>query len=344
MGMDFEYHKLGLKNFDKTRSRPLIGLAIAAVVVCVLTFASLIGQPVHLSSLSGQESVLDGPTWFIWTSSAAHLRQRRDIIRSTWQTYYTNISYDARFVMGTPPSPWAPLIAHENATYGDIIVLDSAEDNKYWSVTEKPFETFILLRDRMLAGVGKRYDFVSKVDDDSFIDASTFYTDYLVPNRHTNRTIISRVVQYQRLHPFPHGSFYTLTWDLVSLIADLYRSDTRDLFEIMNLENPPKPEGFVKDPDVPARKFVKRHEDYMISDLLVNANEEFSYIRLEGNRAFDFTEQNVTRGTVNVHAMKEDEQYMWVASMYNSTGFAGTVDENGVDLQGKLIRTYDKGG
>ena len=339
--MDPEAWKIGFKRPYATRSRPFFVLVVITIVIVVLTISSIFSRPIksHLHDLVSSTNDAGGPTWFILVSSSAHLRQRRDIIRSTWQTYYRNVTFDARFVMGTPPDPWKEVVRRENDTFGDIIVLDSAEDDRFWAVTEKPFETFILLKNQSEA-TGKKYDFVSKIDDDSFLDARTFYRDFLLPNWHVPRLILGRIIQYHRLHTFPAGMFYTLSWDLTMLIADLYRSDERDLIAVMSEEDPPKPEGWHKEEGV----LKKRHEDYMISDLLVHAGEEFDYVRLGYDRSFNFDTANLTTGVVNVHDMKLDEQYLWVASMYDESGFAGKMREDGVDMQEKLMAVGKKDG
>ena len=75
----------------------------------------------------------------------------------------------------------------------------------------------------------------------------------------------------------------------------------------------------------PATKLVKRHEDYMIVDVLVEAGEEFKCIKLDEERAFDIIMMgDVSEKSVNVHRLKADEQYLWVAAMFDENGYRGT--------------------
>src|ERR1043166_3246671 len=77
----------------------------------------------------------------------------------------------------------------------------------------------------------ERYLFVSKIDDDSFINARGFYNSYLVPRMNSsagskelladaNRTIIARRL-IRRGFDYPGGQFYTVTWDLLELLVKL---------------------------------------------------------------------------------------------------------------------------
>ena len=267
------------------------------------------------------------PTWLVFTSSAAHLRQRREIIRSTWQTLYRNASFTPLFVTGNPAPEWLPLLAQENATYGDMLILDGTADDKKFATTLKPFETLKYLRDQA-ASTGKKWDFVSKIDDDSFLNAVKFRQEILGPNKDTKSTIISRVVQYARPHVFPGGQFYTLTWDLVERLALLYETASKEhLIRLMNGET--------------EKKLAKRHEDFMIADLLVQDGYKFDYIKLDDDRAFDVVAMgNVSDKSINVHRMKKDEEYLWVAAMFDESGFQGLV-RDGVDYWEKLTQSIN---
>ena len=137
-----------------------------------------------------------------------------------------------------------------------------------------------------------------------------------------NRTIISRVIQYGRPHVFPGGQFYTLTWDLVEILTALYETNSRDLVH-----------------DMDQRKLRKRHEDSMIADLMLEAGEQFGYIDLTHQRAFDvITMEIVTEQSSNVQSMKTDEQYLWDAAIFDEISYKGTV-RRGVDYEAKLRQT-----
>ena len=312
-------------------SRLRLALLSIATISCILIFYSLQldGYNFFFRGLTPSDPAIEVPSWLIWTSSAANLRQRREIIRSTWQTLFRSVPFDARFVIGTPGEEWLPIIKQENDTYGDIIMLQSDSDDKEFATTLKPFEMCKRLKNQALV-TGKKWTFVSKIDDDSFLNAALFRSDFLLPHQHANRTIISRVIQYSRPHQFPGGQLYTLTWDLVELIGKLYESMPRDVFEEAMFDVKKK------------KKLAKRHEDFMIADIMVQAGEEFEYVKLSDERAFDvITMGNVTEKAVNVHALKADEQYLWVAAMFDENGYRGT-ERDGVDLQEKLLQSSAK--
>ena len=170
---------------------------------------------------------------------------------------------------------------------------------------------------------------MSKIDDNSFLNAALFDGELLLPYQHASRTIIFRVIQYGRPHPFPGGQLYTLTWDLVELIACLYESVPRDRFK-----------EAVSDSE--KAKLAKRHEDFMIADIMVEAGEEFDYVKLDNEMALDvITMGNVTDKAVNVHVLKADEQYLWAAAMFDENGYRGS-KRDGVDLQEKLLQSLSK--
>ncbi|KAG8533881.1 uncharacterized protein KY384_001622 [Bacidia gigantensis] len=272
----------------------------------------------------------DHPSWLIWTSSAAPLRLRREVIRSTWQSYYhPTTPFTSRFVISTPSDEWLPVIKQENDTYGDIIIISNSnhnENDKEFARTLKPFDMLVYLRD-----LGRKWDFVTKVDDDTFVVANKARDDFLVPHRDAKRTVITRVIQYARPHVFPSGQFYTLTWDLVELLANLYQTTTRDLFAEMSGGGA---YGRKK------RELGKRHEDFMIANLMVEAKEPFEYVELSAAQSFDVIDVKggftaVTNQAVNVHRMKSDEEYLWVAAMFDEKGFRGT-ELAGVNYEEKL--------
>ena len=135
------------------------------------------------------------PVWLIATISPAHSQQRRNIIRATWQSLYDDPAITTRFVISDPGELWMPLIRHENATYGDLIILSHLEETAHIANTIKTVELF-----RYLVESGFHWDFVSKLDDDSFLDVFTFYHSFILPRLDTrshNRIIIGRRLSRQ---------------------------------------------------------------------------------------------------------------------------------------------------
>lgn len=299
------------------------------VVVGILIFFalllfsnSLLEQPYRpsLGTKSKSKDTLS-PPWLIATISAAQSIQRRAIIRSTWQTLYKNDTiFTTRFVLSNPGELWAPIIAAENATHGDIIILSDLKEDEHTANTIKSIEFLKYLT----TSSDTTYDFVTKLDDDSYLDAHTFWKNYLEPriafdahkthaeSSALNRTIIARTLR-RSTWTYPGGQFYTMTWDIATLLSQLH----------------------TKHP------INDEHEDVLVGRLLHEAGIKWQHSNLPNEIAFDFEEKDlrgdgtafaregadlkgwkhaVGRGSVNPHKMKGDEEYLRVAGCFDETG------------------------
>ncbi len=218
--------------------------------------------------------------------------------RATWQTLYQNPAFDTRFFVSNPGDLWRPLIQHENATYGDLIVLSDLEESKYVATHIKPLEFH-----KHIANSGLSWDYLAKLDDDSFLDAGTFYREFLLPDfqKAEQSQTPSRMMVARRLkrptYPAPGGQFYSISWELVDLISRLYTES-----------------------DIEGET-----EDVLVGRLLFEANEPFDWVELNDTRAFDIVEDlhQVGKMAINPHKMKDDETYLKVAQMYDSDGYRG---------------------
>ena len=264
----------------------------------------------HKSALTSSSSSSDteNPSWFIGISSADHLPGRRQMLRSTWQSLYANSStFTARFIIGTPAPEWVPVIQQENATYGDIIILDKGADDREFATTIKPFEMLKWVRDQT---GGKHWNYVSKIDDDTMLNARQFYEEWILPEPDRKRAIIGRSIRYARPHDFPSGSFYTLTGDLAILVANLFEGNEQGLIDIMNevTHNKVKKRGLKE----------KRHEDFMMADILVINKEEYELLPLSYDVAFNLDDpgKSLSDKTIMVHNLKKDEDYMGYARKF----------------------------
>lgn len=263
-----------------------------------------------------QAHLTQKPIWLIATNSPVHAPQRRQIIRSTWQTLFRNDSlFTTRFFVANPTALWETRIAQENATHGDIIILKDLEESHTIANTVKPIEFLKYITSHES---GHHWKFVSKVDDDSFIDPNAFYHKYLVPILHSQPltpTIIGRKLQRGPLE-VPGGQFYTMTWPLAVKLSMLHR------------QNPISDEL----------------EDVLVSRLLFEAKEEWTLVTLPNSVAFDYDddlgqvingektawanknadldlwEHAVGPGAINPHKMKKDEEYLRVAACYDQNG------------------------
>lgn len=301
-----------------------IALAAAfSVTVLWVIAATVDGVPTDISHALPSQSE-HHPEWLIATMSPAHGFQRRMIIRQTWQQLFADAAHwDTRFVISRAASPiWQAMIDAENQTYGDIIQLNHLEESGKVANTVKTIEFL-----KYLAGVTDRletksgasagrplgtWQFVSKIDDDSYLDAKAFWHDYLLPLRDRNRTLVARTV-YQDNFTAPGGQFYTLTADLVALLVQLHT------------ENPLT--------DVP--------EDVLIGQLLHEADESYTHIDLPNEIAFDYDDTQLLEqgkafaspeadlsgwkhavgpASVNPHKMRDDHTYVKVAECFDEHG------------------------
>ena len=257
--------------------------------------------------------------WLIATMSAAWSQQRRNIIRATWQhTYRSSGHFDTVFVIAKTKDHdlWEPLIRQENATWGDLILLDHIEENRDIANTIKPIEFYKHLVHKHEAEGGEPWKFVSKVDDDSYLDATTFYNEFLLPRLDCKDTIIARYLSWAAMtgdkvdYPCPGGQFYTMSWDIVETLARLHT------------ENPIQ--GLM--------------EDGMLGKLLYEGKHPWELVRLNDSRAFDINEDtfhgqgmpperpdlgpvDAMTMAVNPHKMKKDESYLKVAALFDEHGF-----------------------
>ena len=277
------------------------------------------------------------PSWLIATISSAHNIQRRMIIRETWQSLYSDPAlWTTRFVISRAANPtWQSIIEAENQTFGDIIQLSHLEATGHVANTVKTIEFFKHLtasgQNREQTPVNeksqsnednltqswsenqlRKWKFVSKIDDDSFLDARNFWIRYLMPLQDSNRTIIARTLRRPN-YTHPGGQFYTLTSDMVSLVADLHT------------KNPIS--------DAP--------DDVLVGRLLYEAGESWTHVDLpnpvvfnyddkqllEEEKAFASADANlegwlhaVGPQAINPHKLKNDATYVKVAACFNEQG------------------------
>jgi hypothetical protein len=314
---------------NASRRTKIFSLLTLVSLLCLLFLFSGTLDPSTFKTLhewhEWREVQIDHPSWLIATISPYFGVSRRQIIRSTWQTLYKNSSItDFRFVISNPDPTWDVVLEHENATYGDLIALRHLEENNDVANTIKTVEFFKYL----LSGQEKRWTFVTKVDDDSYLDARQFYQKWLEPmiNNSTNELVqgvpeVTGIVIGKGLRTkgkdftYPSGQFYTLSWDMVKTMAEQQ--------EIHN---------------------VTTFEDVLVGELLQRGHAEYKLMELPYTAAFEIalggtevvngkatawaangTELNawfhpVGPGSINPHRMKKDEDYLLVAQCFGPHG------------------------
>ncbi|PYH76279.1 hypothetical protein BO82DRAFT_208384 [Aspergillus uvarum CBS 121591] len=234
--------------------------------------------------------------WLIATISAARSQRRRNIIRATWQASYQHPAIMTRFVISHPGNHWMPLIQHENATHGDIIMLPHLNETAQVANTVKSIEFF-----KFLASCGNSWEFVSKIDDDSYLDTREFFEEFIKPlleNPQPKRTMIGRRLYHHNPdYEYAGGQFYTMSWDLISVFAQVYESDP----------------------------ILNEHEDVLNGALLHKAGASFNFVSLDNSKAFDYDNEQddeyawahrIGEGAINPHKMKDDDTYLMVAEIF----------------------------
>lgn len=272
-----------------------------------------------LGALSTFHKPEGNPPWLIGTSISVHAFQRRQLIRGTWQRLYNDPTrWTTRFFMSNATELLRPLIQAENETYGDLVMLEQLKDTKETATSIKPFEWF-----NYIVSQGESWEFVTKMDEDSFIDAKTFYNKWLEPMRSgpepPSGTLIARTLGPHSQYNFkwPGGQFLTLTYDLVKVLSDFYTEHG-------------VPNGL-------------RDDDVLVAYYLDQSGVNYTFTDMPSNIAFDWNRDPrlkegedsawakegtdlmawshpVGEGAINPHKMKDDFDYLKVAACFDEDG------------------------
>ena len=204
--------------------------------------------------------------WLTAVVSAACDVERRMLIRSTWMHLYRDLPFDRRFVVSNPGPNWTEIVAMENRTFGDMIVLDHLQEDHITANTVKTLELY-----KWLLGQNRTYEFVSKIDTDLWLNARGFWDRFLVPRLSINeegrvtsaveRTIIGQLYYSNKGLTFPHGSIYTVTWDIVELLVEL-----QNQFNVV----------------VP--------EDMAVGLLMLKGRQTVNFVNFRGTEKFDYAD------------------------------------------------------
>ena len=259
-------------------------------------------EPGRISAQDKGKGARPDAVWLIAVMTAANQRSRRDIIRETWGKMFADPRHEILFVLGNYNKIWEPLIQEENSTHHDILELPNVVEDYHTANTIKSIEFFKYISTNA-ANRKPAYKYVSKVDDDLFPNLPSFYRDFMDTRlRDTpERSIVCRPIWVHKDFPtdYPSGRFYTLSWDLVLLLVDLYNAT-------------PEP-------------IVDEHEDRLVGRLLYEANEPIKdWGNFTNKRAFDIGWEGwIDQDTLMAHDIKDDERYLEVGSLFNETGYNG---------------------
>lgn len=263
--------------------------------------------------------------WLAAVICSAEDAQRRDLIRSSWMSLYSEVPFDGRFVVANPGPQWTEAVAMENKTFGDMIVLDHIAEDDITANTIKTLEFYKWL----VVHSPRRYDFVSKMDTDLWFNARGFWDRFLWPrmtknnstgvlSSNTHQTVFGELYYSKTYHlVFPHGAMYTATWDMVELFADL-----QGKFNVVN------------------------GEDMATAILLLKGREQANFVNFRGTEKFDYDEAD-TRGDgtawartgthpnatshalvgsdpIAVHQLKSEDSFRKVADCFDEQGVKET--------------------
>ncbi|GJC81211.1 hypothetical protein ColLi_04049 [Colletotrichum liriopes] len=146
--------------------------------------------------------------WLAAVISAASDAERRMLIRSTWMRIFDDVPFDGRFVVSNPGPQWTEVVANENRTFGDMIVLDHIAEDDVTANTIKTLEFYKWLVDNDV-----EYEFISKMDTDLWLNARGFWDRFLLPRLSTDT---ATGIQKSTVQRTVIGElYYSPTWDLV---------------------------------------------------------------------------------------------------------------------------------
>lgn len=249
---------------------------------------------------------LNHPRWLLAIFLPPERIVRRAVIRSTWATRYPNPSYECRFIIGGyRSSPWAPLIDAENATYGDILTLENfVPDDQTTANHVKAMELFNHLVHQQRTS-GLRYDLVSKVDDDNWLNIPSFYKTFIAPRLPSGEkynpntlTVIGRPMSWGKPYTYTSGRMYTVSWPTLEFLAGKYAADPGFDFEAHHLAEDMLPEYF-----------------------LYTDKIEHEFVPVELEQAWDIgLEYLVNNETMLIHCIKHDERLLEISTMFDDWG------------------------
>uniref|UniRef100_A0A8I6YCP5 Hexosyltransferase n=2 Tax=Hordeum vulgare subsp. vulgare TaxID=112509 RepID=A0A8I6YCP5_HORVV len=243
----------------------------------------------------GQLSILVG----VHTMPKKH--SRRHLIRMAYALQQTAAlrgaaRVDVRFALCARPMPpeHAAFVALERRAYGDVLLFnctENAEDGKTY--------TYFADLPAMLGGAGggsgegRPYDYVMKVDDDTYLRLDALVETLRRAPREDMYYGVGLPFMDRESPPFMLGMGYVLSWDLVRWIAD---SDM-------------------------VRRKAKGVEDVTMGNWLNEGGKAKNRVNIfprmydyKGAQAKDFLED-----TIGVHQLKEDIRWAHTLAHFNAT-------------------------
>ena len=243
------------------------------------------------------------PRWLLGIFVGPTDNERRDAIRSTWASRYKHPLVEYRFIMGSlEKSEFAANVAEENATHADIWVLDDYKNEDYQTANHiKNMEFFKYMfqeRGKKL----RKYDFVSKVDSDTWLSTPLYFDMFMAPRlpggKEYNRkalTVIGRPMKWDSPYVYASGRLYTLSWPLLEFLAKNYIED-------------PKPE---------------LTEDKLMGMYLYQSQTAHKFVVVELEQAWDIGREGLLDGsnqTTMIHCVKHPDRFAELNKVFDDEG------------------------
>ncbi|KAK4694714.1 hypothetical protein P7C71_g2913, partial [Lecanoromycetidae sp. Uapishka_2] len=316
-------------NSLSSKARIYILTFVTLCLVLISTHSFLSVPNIHDLASTYSSGHTAHPSWLLITSSASSDFQRRLLVRWTWVSLFGRFGiFDHIFAVSSTDPVLLPLIKKENDTFGDILLLDHIEDTAWTANRIKPFEFFKKVTNE--GWKGKTYDFVSKVDQDSFVDPVRIWNKYLKgrvsgSRDEEDRLMLSMPHEAFCECPAPQGGFYTLSWDLAKVITRIY-------------DGMEKTEEFGQ-------------EDCQIGRLPTDAGEQYEFVSMDREESFDvvgekpnaiardWSKEQVERGRLDklenvafLHQMKEEWKWLAVKDFFDEDGWVPNRSSGGSNL------------
>ena len=182
------------------------------------------------------------------------------------------------------------------------------------------------------SGEGRRYEFVSKVDDDSWFSVPPYYDAFVAPRLlggekygvlpeaqrvgNTSKestsergqeealTWIGRPMHWDRDYVFASGRLYTLSWPLLELVVDKWRADP----------------------------LTNMTEDQLLGHYLQNERIPYEFVVMELEQAWDIGLESILdekNDTMVIHSIKDDDRMAAMDALFDDEGHW-----NGTEMSG----------
>lgn len=197
------------------------------------------------------------------------------------------------------------MIDSENATHGDIWALEEFKHEDAFTANHiKCMELFSELV-RQQKRSGRRYDFVSKVDDDNWLNIPTFYNTFIAPRLPNGEkynpdalTVIGRPMNWGKELTYTSGRMYTVSWGILEFLAEKYQENPGMDWEAYHLA-----------------------EDMLPEYYLWANNIEHEFVPVEMLQAWDIGLENVVDDkTMLIHCIKNNKRLMEINTIFDDRG------------------------